>query len=336
LNEKVTEALELLDQPACTVKVRGSRVVWSNASFQKRFGDVTSFLDIVREDCYAETEAQLSDLDGPETIVHAVIGPESASFEWLANPNEDGTITLLAAAPAPILRRLDALDRKNRQLEEFVYVVSHDLNEPLRMVTSFTQLLEEDYGDALDGEAKTYIQFASQGASRMRQQLKDLLRYSRINTRGNAPEQFEMNKAVDAACEQLQERIQEAGAKVTADELGEAFADFHQIVELFVQLIDNAIQFKSDAPPEVHITSEATNGWRTFAVTDNGIGLEPEQHQRMLQIFKRLQPRVGTGTGVGLALCRRIVERHGGSIRLDGRDEGTGLRVSFTLPARST
>ncbi len=336
MNDNVIEALELLDQPACTVNARGSRMVWSNGAFQKRFGDVASFLEIVREDAYAMTEAKLSSLDGPQTIVHAVMGPEPASFEWLANPNDDGTITLLAAGPASMFRRLDALERKNRQLEEFVYVVSHDLNEPLRMVTSFTQLLEEDYGDTLDGEAKTYIRFASQGAARMRQQLKDLLRYSRINTRGNAPEQFEVQRAVDAACEQMQERIEGAHAKVTSDELGEAFADFNQVVELFVQLIDNAIQFTSDAPPEVHITSEATDGWRSFSVTDNGIGLEPDQHQRMLQIFKRLEPRKGTGTGVGLALCRRIVERHGGSIQLQSRDEGTGLRVSFTLPARST
>lgn len=335
MSEQILEALDLIDLPACRTDQR-FRILWANGAFTRRFGRVRGFLDIVREDALLEARDRLT-AEETVALAHPVKGIEAATAEWSLVRSGTDEITFVAAAPSSYLRRVDTLERKNRQLEEFVYVVSHDLNEPLRMVTSFTQLLEEDYAHQLDDEARTYIKFACEGADRMRRLLLDLLSYSRINTRGKPFEPFDLKNAFESACEQVRLALDEAGAEITTSgDLGMTVGDRAQVVDLFVQLLKNAVQFRSpDASLTVHVEGLVIEGWRRVILADNGIGLDPAQHDRMLQIFKRLRPREGTGTGVGLALCRRIVERHGGTLRLESPAEGAGLRAVFTLPALS-
>ena len=238
-------------------------------------------------------------------------------------------------------RQLEALNvnlaRSNQELEQFAYVASHDLQEPLRMVSSFTQLLAQRYADKLDDDAREFIGFAVDGANRMQRLIQDLLEYSRVTTRGRTPSPLDAHDALGEAVSNLQIAIQEAGALVSNDELPRIVGDRTQVAQVFQNLVGNAIKFrKPGEPPRVHVSAEqsATQpGFWSFAVRDNGIGIEPRHFERLFVIFQRLHgKREYPGTGIGLALCKRIVERHGGKIRLES-EAGVGTTVFFTLPA---
>jgi len=230
-------------------------------------------------------------------------------------------------------KTLAELERSNRDLEQFAYVASHDLQEPLRMVASFVDLLAKKYKGKLDGDADQYIGFAVNGARRMQRLIRDLLSYSRVRTRGKPPEPVNAEKALELAIANLATTIQEAGAEVTYDRLPTVMADQTQLGQLFQNLIGNALKFRADEPPHIHVTAQREGETWRFSVRDNGIGIDPELADQVFVIFRRLHGREEyKGTGIGLAVCKSIVERHGGRIWVESAP-GEGATFHFTLPA---
>ena len=225
------------------------------------------------------------------------------------------------------------LARSNKDLEQFAYVASHDLQEPLRMVTSYVQLLARRYKSKLDSDADEFIDFAMDGAIRMQKLINDLLNYSRMSTHGKELEPTDCETVLNQSLNNLKVAIDENGALVTHDSLPTVMADNPQLVELFQNLVGNAIKFRGAEPPRVHVSASRNgNGW-TFSVRDNGIGIAPEYAKRIFVIFQRLHSREKyAGTGIGLAICQKIVERHGGHIWVES-EVGKGATFCFTLPA---
>ncbi|MFZ3049019.1 MAG: ATP-binding protein [Desulfatirhabdiaceae bacterium] len=227
----------------------------------------------------------------------------------------------------------EELQRSNQELEQFAYVASHDLQEPLRMVSSYTQLLARRYSDKLDQDARDFIHYAVDGANRMQQLIQDLLSFSRVTTKGQPCTQTQSREALMEALSNLKATITETGARITHDHLPEVYADRTQLTQVFQNLIGNAIKFRNpDNIPRIHISSKQQDTMWIFSVQDNGIGMDPKYFDRIFTIFQRLHTRQAyPGTGIGLALCKRIIERHGGCIRVESEPEkGTVFR--FTLP----
>jgi signal transduction histidine kinase len=238
------------------------------------------------------------------------------------------------AAQAQLGETASELVRSNAELEQFAYVASHDLQEPLRKVTSFCQMLQDRYGGQLDERADQYIEFAVDGAKRMQQLINDLLAFSRVGRVTQPRELVDLNAVAQAALDDLDEALAAAHAQVVVDDLPRLSVQAPLIRVVFQNLIGNAIKFHGDSAPEVRITAtEREDDW-LFACADNGIGIEPEYAERIFVIFQRLHTRDRyEGTGIGLAMCRKIVEYHGGRIWLDTEYTG-GTRIWFTLPAQ--
>ena len=232
------------------------------------------------------------------------------------------------------LRQLIAeLERSNKELEQFAYVASHDLQEPLRMVSSYTQLLERRYGDKLDEKGRKFVDFAVDGAVRMQQLINDLLEFSRVSTRGKPMKPVDVNRVLDTVKLNLSVAIRESDAVVTNDRLPTVLADETQLVQLLQNLVGNAIKFRRAPParPEVHVSAQVGETECVFTVRDNGIGIAPEYFERIFVIFQRLHAKGEyPGTGIGLAVCRRIVERHGGRIWVESAP-GQGSTFYFAL-----
>lgn len=231
---------------------------------------------------------------------------------------------------AEIERRNAALERSNHALQEFAYVASHDLQEPLRSVASFTQLLRKRYGAHLDADANEFIDFAVDGAVRMQQLIDDILAYSRVTTHGRPLEPVDLNESASRALANLRFTIEERGAGVRVAPLPRVLGDPVQLAQLLQNLLGNALKY-GGAPPQVSV-SAAREGevWRV-CVADNGIGIAPEYHERIFRIFQRLHTRAEYGgTGIGLAICKGIVERHGGHIWVESQ-AGRGATFCFTL-----
>jgi light-regulated signal transduction histidine kinase (bacteriophytochrome) len=225
----------------------------------------------------------------------------------------------------------DDLVRSNAELEQFAYVASHDLQEPLRMVASFTQLLARRYRGKLDKDADEFIGFAVEGATRMQTLINDLLAYSRVGTRGKPLAPTDCGAVVKMALANLARTVEESGATVAYGSLPSVWADEVQLTQLFQNLIANAIKFKGIAPPEIHISAAKQDSQWLFAVRDNGIGIPPEQRERIFSVFQRLHHRAEyPGTGIGLAICKKIVERHGGRIWVESQP-GHGATFYFSL-----
>jgi signal transduction histidine kinase len=228
----------------------------------------------------------------------------------------------------------DELRRSNAELEQFAYVASHDLQEPLRKVASFTQMLEERYRDRLDDRAKQYIHFAVDGAKRMQLLINDLLDFSRVGRLGGAKVPTDSGAAARAAVENLSAAIEDAGATVTIGDLPRVLGSPSQLTQLFQNLVENAVKFRGEDPPHVRIDAVERDGMWEFSCADNGIGVDPKYADRIFLIFQRLHPRdVYAGTGIGLALCRKIVDYHGGRLWLDTGTNGRGTTFRWTLPA---
>ena len=241
-------------------------------------------------------------------------------------------ITERKRAEETLRKAMADLKRSNEELQQFAYVASHDLQEPLRAVASFTQLLSERYKGRLDADADEFIAFAVGGANRMQTLINDLLSYSRLETRGKPPEPVDSHDALGQALANLGTAIRESVALVTNDDLPKVLADESQLVQLFQNLVGNAIKFRGKEPPRVHVSAVSKGNEWLFSVRDNGIGIAQEYHERIFSIFQRLHSREDyPGTGIGLALCKRIVERHGGTIRVES-EPGSGSTFFFTLP----
>ncbi|HRA98413.1 MAG TPA: ATP-binding protein, partial [Nitrospira sp.] len=220
------------------------------------------------------------------------------------------------------------------------YVASHDLQEPLRMVSSYTQLIAKRYKGKLDADADEFIAFAVDGANRMQRLIQDLLAYSRVKTGGRQFEPTAMETVLKAALANLTNAVAESHAVITHDSLPAVMGDEKQLAQLFQNLLSNAVKFRGPQPLHIHISAKQADGEWLFAVRDNGIGIDPEYADRIFVIFQRLHTREEyPGTGIGLAICKKIVERHGGRMWVES-DRGKGATFYFTLrdeaPAPST
>jgi PAS domain S-box-containing protein len=244
-------------------------------------------------------------------------------------------ITERRQAQESLQQTIADLQRSNSELEEFAYVASHDLQEPLRAVGGCVQVLQRRYGDKLDNRADELISHAVEGASRMQNLINDLLAYSRVGTRGKSFEQVDCNRIVADVLRSLQISIRESGAQVHVEELPTLLADGGQLTQVFQNLLANAIKFRGQETPQIAIDARQMDDDWLFAVRDNGIGIEPQYFERIFVMFQRLHTRTEySGTGIGLAICKKIVERHGGRIWIESaKDRGTTFY--FTLPKRS-
>jgi signal transduction histidine kinase len=234
---------------------------------------------------------------------------------------------------ADLARKVDELTRSNADLEQFAYVASHDLQEPLRMVTAYTQLLAERYRGKLDENADKFIGFASEGAQRMQVLIQDLLAFSRVG-RKEASVDVACNEVVKETLLTLSSAIQESGAVVTQGELPTLWADRTQIAQLFQNLIGNAIKFRGKESPAVSVQAEKVGQQWQFSVSDNGIGIEPQYAENVFVVFQRLHGRSEyAGNGIGLAICKKIVEGYGGKIWVESQG-GPGSSFKFTMPCQ--
>ena len=230
-------------------------------------------------------------------------------------------------------RKVNELARSNAELEQFAYVASHDLQEPLRMVANYTQLFAEQYRGKLDEQAEKYIHYAVDGATRMQAMIQDLLAFSRVGRAESGFQEIDLNAALKLALENLQPAIKESGAVVKCDSLPMLKAHRIQMVQLFQNLIGNAIKFRGNQPPLIQIGAEQKNGEWIFSAKDNGIGIAVEYSEIIFAIFQRLHTRSEyPGNGIGLAICKKIIERHGGRIWVESK-EGQGSTFKFTLAA---
>ena len=285
---------------------------------------------------------------GGESVV-STMRLQQRSFEVAYSPIHapDGAVTGVIGVAHDITDRVrakeelertaDELRRSNEELEQFAYIASHDLQEPLRMVASYTQLLERRYGEHLDDTAREFIGYAVDGAKRMQLFISGLLSYSRVGTERRVTEAVELRKVFDTAIANLRIAIAESGATVETGEMPVVRGDRRQLIQLFQNLIGNALKFrKPGEPPRVEVGAEREGDFWRVTVRDNGIGLDPRYSDRVFTIFQRLHTRDEyEGTGLGLAICKKIVERHGGRIWVESK-EGEGAAFSFTLAPAET
>jgi len=240
-------------------------------------------------------------------------------------------ITERKEAEQKLRETLKDLERSNADLEQFAYVASHDLQEPLRMVASFLQLLERRYKKKIDEDADEFIAYAVDGANRMQQMINDLLQYSRVGTRGKPFEQTDSKIALDFAIRNLSVAIKENDVVITHDALPIIMADSTQLIQLFQNLIGNAIKFRRDEPPKIHVSSKRKGNEWIFSVKDNGIGIESKYFDRIFLIFQSLHNKISyPGSGIGLSICKKIVERHGGRIWVESQP-GKGSTFYFSI-----
>ena len=243
-------------------------------------------------------------------------------------------ITERKRAEYELKQTLTDLIRSNQDLRQFAYVASHDLQEPLRNVATSLQLLEKEYKNKLGPDADQYIDYAVEGAVRMKALILDLLEYSRVATKGKPPDWIDSKQVLDSTLNRLHSAIAETGAVITHDPLPTIFGDDTQLLQVFQNLIQNAIKFRSNEPPRIHVSAAKNDGEWTFSVKDNGIGIESRYLDRIFVIFQRLHKRSEyDGTGMGLAIAKKVVERHGGRIWAES-EPGVGTTFYFTLPEK--
>ncbi|MEO7099393.1 MAG: PAS domain S-box protein [Luteolibacter sp.] len=301
--------------------------------------------DLLREtetlQCALRTEKKFSSefrVIWPNRSIHFIqaeaIALNDASGRVLRFIGTCRDVTEQRKAEDDLRRAMAELERSNTELEQFAYVASHDLQEPLRAVTGCVQLLQKIYGDKLGDDAGELIRHAVEGAARMRTLIDDLLAFSRVGTHGKPFERTDSNAMLEAALGNLTVAIDESQARITHDPLPTLDADPTQLQQLFQNLIGNAVKFHGVKPPEIHVSATGRNGKWLFSVRDNGIGIEPQYRERIFVIFQRLHTRTEyAGTGVGLAVCKRIVERHGGDIWVES-EPGQGSTFFFTIPEK--
>jgi PAS domain S-box-containing protein len=257
---------------------------------------------------------------------------ERGRFQGYRGTGRD--ITARRVAAEQLKAAHDELARSNAELEQFAYVASHDLQEPLRMVASYTQLLGKRYGDRLEGDAQEFMAYIVDGAGRMKQLIEDLLAYSRVGTRGREFRPVKLQATLERARINLRAALEESGAELTRDPLPEVVGDEPQLVQLLQNLVGNAIKFRGEAAPRIHVSASEKGAEFEITVRDNGIGIEPQYYERIFMVFQRLHDKGRyPGTGIGLAICKKVVDRHGGRIRVES-EPGKGSRFIFTLPTK--
>ena len=228
---------------------------------------------------------------------------------------------------------IDKLETSNERLEQFAYAASHDLQEPLRMVSSYLRLIQRRYEDVLDDEGEEYLEFAINGADRMRDMIDALLDYSRVQTQGDPLEPLDLDSVFQDTLSDLDYQIERSDAEITSETLPQVRGDPQQLRQLFQNLVENAITYSGDDPPRIYVTAERDGSDWIVSVRDEGIGIDPDDQERIFEVFQRLHSREEyPGSGVGLALCQRIIERHDGEIWVES-EPGEGATFSFSLPS---
>ena len=272
--------------------------------------------------------------NGREIIVSSI---------WALHRDKNGTPSAILEANTDITHRKrleeelrtsnEALLRANEDLNQFAFAASHDLQEPLRMITTYSQLLVKGYRSQLEGEAAVCAGFIAEGTSRMRELLTDLLAYTHLTADGQQPvESIDLNSVFQKTIENCKAAIEETQAIVTSEKLPTMAGDEPHFLQLFQNLIGNAIKYRGESTPRIHVSAENQNGTWRFTVADNGLGIDPAYHQRIFGVFKRLHGKTIPGTGIGLAICQRVVERYGGRIWVESQ-VNQGAKFHFTLPA---
>ena len=264
----------------------------------------------------------------------------AAEISWVGGPDGKSVtvatrdITERNGAAAQLVEKMTELRHSNEALEQFAHVASHDLQEPLRMVASYTQLLSKRYRGKLDSDADEFIAYAVDGTRRMKRLIEDLLLYSRAG-RGSPPFRiFRSEAALQEALTNLRTAIEESQALVTYDALPTVVAADSQVVQVFQNLVGNAIKYRGEVAPQIHVSARTTEEEWIFSVADNGIGIEPRFYERVFEIFQRLHGRGEyEGTGIGLAICKRILQQQGGRIWVES-ESGKGSVFHFALPVR--
>ncbi len=280
-----------------------------------------------------ETEDEVGQLVDAFNRMLSQISQQNAQMAGLLE-SEQRAANRLAELNADLGNSNANLTRSNEALERFAFVASHDLQEPLRMITAYSQLLVKTHPGEFDKEAAMFVGNIVEGTKRMRELLADLLAYTEISAGPEGPaeaEAVDLNLVIENVRQNLKATIDENGAVITSDALPTLAAHKGHFVPLFQNLIGNAIKYRSEHPPRIHISVQKTDGQFRFAVADNGMGIDPEYHEKIFAMFKRLHGKKIPGTGIGLAICQRVVERYGGRIWVESQ-VGQGATFLFTLP----
>lgn len=280
-----------------------------------------------------EVETWIRRKDGTDFPAEATLSAVRSDADMITHHVlEFSDITEFLHARIELIWRTQELSRSNKELEQFAYVASHDLQEPLRMVASYTQLIAQRYRGKLDSDADEFINYAVDGATRMQAIINDLLTLSRVSTRNTAFSAVDAKLSLDRALANLRLVIAETGTTIICDSMPVLNADGSQLAQLFQNLIGNAIKFHGSESPRVEIGAQQVDGEWVFHVRDNGIGIAPEYFERIFLMFQRLHTKKEyPGTGIGLTICKKIVERHGGRIWIES-EQGKGTTFHFTIP----
>ena len=320
----------------------------ANDSFERLFGLESDEIEATRlsaavdhgdRDIEREITESITDGEMHAAEISTEIGDEQKFFKLRVVPYGIGQnqqrafaiytdVTELRETEAELETQMHQLEASNERLQQFAYIASHDLQEPLRMVSSYMSLLETEYREELDEEAQEYIDFAADGANRMQDMIDELLAYSRVRTQGKEFSETNATAVLEDTLQDLELRIDESGASVSYDELPTIDADRNQLGQLFQNLVENAIDHTDS--PSIHVGSQRRDGAAVFSVSDDGQGIPESQQETIFELFKR-GDRDGDGTGMGLAICDRIVSRHGGEIWVES-DEGAGTTFYFSIP----
>jgi PAS domain S-box-containing protein len=338
----MNDAIAVLDSQGKYLKIAPTNPTpsskWSDDLLGKTLNDVfpagqaESFLASIREALETQQTTNMEynlTMNGSNSWFAATVSPiRDNAVLWVAHD-----ITERKQTEEILARFTRDLQRSNEELQQFAYVASHDLQEPLRMISSYLQLIENRYADKLDDEGHEFIDYAVKGAARMKDLINDLLAFSRVETQLKNFALMDVQKAVDEACNLLKMSIDESGATITHDPLPQIRADEQLIIQLFQNLIGNAIKYRSERKPEIHVGAIREGGQWVFSVRDNGIGIDAKYLGRIFVIFQRLHNREKyPGTGIGLAICKKVVQRHGGRIWVES-ELGKGTTFYFSIPA---